>query len=238
MLQGLAADIPVAGVEGRLFVATDTLILYRDNGSAWAMIGGGGGSQNLDSVLLIGNVSSQGILLQDGGNNLFLSGLNGLSTIIEGVGSTVSNTGFSTDGGFFNVNKDNTDSLQAGGGTIKLQSGTYTPIISNKIGVGLTTVLAANYQIIDKITTINMSINIQNSGVNQICSLEFTLPINIANVGGNLIGNIISTNNGNNVVDTGGVGAGGTFGRARIDYLGKIASNFNYFVTVSYTNIN
>lgn len=36
---GSAAGIPAAGTAGRLYVATDTLILYRDNGSSWDAIG-------------------------------------------------------------------------------------------------------------------------------------------------------------------------------------------------------
>jgi len=36
--QGLDADKPTAGVAGRLYFATDTKILYRDNGTAWEEI--------------------------------------------------------------------------------------------------------------------------------------------------------------------------------------------------------
>ena len=40
---GLLAELPAAGVVGRIFIASDTLLLYRDTGSTWATIGGGGG---------------------------------------------------------------------------------------------------------------------------------------------------------------------------------------------------
>jgi hypothetical protein len=40
---GLFAQRPAAGVVGRIFIASDTLLLYRDTGSSWATIGGGGG---------------------------------------------------------------------------------------------------------------------------------------------------------------------------------------------------
>lgn len=40
---GLLANRPAAGVVGRLFIGTDTNILYRDTGSTWATIGGAGG---------------------------------------------------------------------------------------------------------------------------------------------------------------------------------------------------
>lgn len=40
---GLLAARPAAGVVGRIFIASDTLLLYRDTGAAWTTIGGGGG---------------------------------------------------------------------------------------------------------------------------------------------------------------------------------------------------
>lgn len=40
----LVANRPVAGTAGRLFFATDLLVLYRDNGSSWDSIEGAGGS--------------------------------------------------------------------------------------------------------------------------------------------------------------------------------------------------
>jgi hypothetical protein len=39
---GLLAARPAAGVVGRIFIASDTLLLYRDTGSGWATIGGTG----------------------------------------------------------------------------------------------------------------------------------------------------------------------------------------------------
>lgn len=37
------ANRPIPGIPGRLFVSTDTLVIYRDTGSVWVLIGGGGG---------------------------------------------------------------------------------------------------------------------------------------------------------------------------------------------------
>lgn len=45
---------PNAGILGRLFISTDTLTFFRDNGATWDTIGGGGGSQNIDQVLAQG----------------------------------------------------------------------------------------------------------------------------------------------------------------------------------------
>jgi len=41
------ANRPAAGFLGRLFVSTDTLEIYRDTGTAWALISGGGGGVNI-----------------------------------------------------------------------------------------------------------------------------------------------------------------------------------------------
>jgi hypothetical protein len=44
----ILANRPAAGFLGRLFISTDTLEIYRDTGTAWALIsGGGGGSVNI-----------------------------------------------------------------------------------------------------------------------------------------------------------------------------------------------
>jgi len=52
---------PAFGQVGRLFVDTTNNVIYRDTGTSWALIGGGGGSQNLQSVTTIGNTTDQGI---------------------------------------------------------------------------------------------------------------------------------------------------------------------------------
>jgi hypothetical protein len=41
------ANRPAAGFIGRLFISTDTLEIYRDNGTAWDLISGGGGGVNI-----------------------------------------------------------------------------------------------------------------------------------------------------------------------------------------------
>jgi hypothetical protein len=41
------ANRPAAGFIGRLFISTDTLEIYRDNGTTWALISGGGGGVNI-----------------------------------------------------------------------------------------------------------------------------------------------------------------------------------------------
>jgi len=55
------ANRPAFGQVGRLFVDTTNNVIYRDTGTSWDLIGGGGGSQNLQSVTTIGNTTNQGI---------------------------------------------------------------------------------------------------------------------------------------------------------------------------------
>lgn len=58
--QGTLAARPAAGTVGRYYYATDTQTLYRDTGSAWAAVGGGGAVANpgyLTKVATGANVS-------------------------------------------------------------------------------------------------------------------------------------------------------------------------------------
>lgn len=61
------ASIPNASylAIGTIFIATDTGAIYQTDGTNWISLGGGGGSQNLDQVLNVGNTSSNYIILQD-----------------------------------------------------------------------------------------------------------------------------------------------------------------------------
>jgi hypothetical protein len=52
---------PAFGQVGRLFVDTTNNVIYRDTGTSWVLIGGSGGSQNLQQVTTIGNTTDQGI---------------------------------------------------------------------------------------------------------------------------------------------------------------------------------
>jgi hypothetical protein len=54
------ANRPAFGQVGRLFVDTTNNVIYRDTGTSWDLIGGGG-SQNLQQVTIIGNTTDQGI---------------------------------------------------------------------------------------------------------------------------------------------------------------------------------
>jgi len=55
------ANRPAAGQTGRLFVSTDTLVLYRDNGSSWEVVSATGATQNLQQTTTNGNTTTNGI---------------------------------------------------------------------------------------------------------------------------------------------------------------------------------
>jgi hypothetical protein len=55
------ANRPAAGQPGRLFVSTDTLVLYRDNGSSWQVVSATGATQNLEQTTTNGNTTTKGI---------------------------------------------------------------------------------------------------------------------------------------------------------------------------------
>jgi hypothetical protein len=58
------ANRPAAGQNGRLFVSTDTLAIYRDTGSAWDNLTAGGGSiGTLQQVTTLGNRTNQKIFI-------------------------------------------------------------------------------------------------------------------------------------------------------------------------------
>lgn len=46
LLSNTASNLPIRAALGTLFIASDTLVIYRWNGTAWDTIGGGGGAFN------------------------------------------------------------------------------------------------------------------------------------------------------------------------------------------------
>jgi hypothetical protein len=87
------ANRPAFGQVGRLFVDTTNNVIYRDTGTSWVVIGGSGGSQNLQSVTTIGNTTTNNILVT-ARENLFsnafdTSEIAGDTTQIINVGSNV-----------------------------------------------------------------------------------------------------------------------------------------------------
>lgn len=64
ILEGVASALPSAGIPGRLYFATDTDVVYRDNGTAFVAVntggGGGGGSTPFSTPPTTGLASPNG----------------------------------------------------------------------------------------------------------------------------------------------------------------------------------
>jgi hypothetical protein len=73
----LFANRPAAGIVGRIFISTDTNVLYRDNGTTWSLLGGGGGGGTISGSIAAGQVAFGTALNTIGGeNNLFWDSTN------------------------------------------------------------------------------------------------------------------------------------------------------------------
>jgi hypothetical protein len=69
------ANRPTFGIAGRIFISTDTLAIYRDTGSAWDLLGGGGGT--ISGTIAAGQVAFGTAANTIGGeNNLFWDSTN------------------------------------------------------------------------------------------------------------------------------------------------------------------
>jgi hypothetical protein len=71
------ANRPPAGIAGRIFISTDTLAIYRDTGSTWDTLGGGGGGGTISGSIAAGQVAFGSALNTIAGtNNLFWDNVN------------------------------------------------------------------------------------------------------------------------------------------------------------------
>ena len=85
------ANRPAAGQTGRLFVSTDTLVLYRDNGSSWQVVSATGSTQNLEQTTTNGNTTTKGIFAGASGSLTagFLLEVLGRTKLTSTSGNTV-----------------------------------------------------------------------------------------------------------------------------------------------------
>jgi hypothetical protein len=85
------ANRPTAGQKGRLFVSTDTLVLYRDSGSIWEVVSATGSTQNLEQTTTNGNTTTKGIYAGASGSltNGFLLEVLGRTKLTGTSGNTV-----------------------------------------------------------------------------------------------------------------------------------------------------
>lgn len=90
------ANIPTAGIVGRMFISTDTYAFYRDTGSGWDLIGGPG-TGTITGSGATGQVSFfSGSSVLSGSNNLFWDSANnrlGIGTSTPGVPLDIHTTG-------------------------------------------------------------------------------------------------------------------------------------------------
>ena len=142
LYQDLFANIPAPGYTGRLFVSTDSLNLYRDNGSAWVQVAGSSGGSGVSSITgtanqVIASASTGAVTLSLPQNinvgasptfaGVTLSGLSAAGIVINngsGVLATTTGTGFVKIAAGV-VSYDNSTYLTTAGA-----SGIYQPIIS------------------------------------------------------------------------------------------------------------
>jgi hypothetical protein len=75
------ANRPAAGFIGRLFISTDTLEIYRDNGTTWDLISGGGGGVNIYNS--DGNLTGARTMTMANHNLTFEGGANPARLIIS-----------------------------------------------------------------------------------------------------------------------------------------------------------
>jgi heat shock protein HslJ len=101
------ANRPAAGFIGRLFVSTDTLEIYRDNGTTWDLISGGGGPSvniyNSDGTLLADRTMTMAgyNLIFEGGagtNRVRMSANAGQARIFSFASANVARWAFRVDG--------------------------------------------------------------------------------------------------------------------------------------------
>jgi hypothetical protein len=116
----LFANRPAAGIVGRIFISTDTNLLYRDNGTTWDLLGGGGGGGTISGSIAAGQVAFGTALNTIGGeNNLFWDSTNdrlGIRTNIPSdtlhiVGTSLI-TGASNFGGNMNLTLNHNNATQ------------------------------------------------------------------------------------------------------------------------------
>ncbi|AIY89878.1 hypothetical protein [Geoglobus acetivorans] len=116
VIQDVEANLPAAGVAGRLFIATDTGKIYRDNGTSWDSVGGGGA--HADTHLaggadpILGLASSQlgfglawehvaSISVTTNVQSISFTGLNGDVDKIYMLIAAIYNTDTTADRGFY-----------------------------------------------------------------------------------------------------------------------------------------
>jgi hypothetical protein len=175
MQQGLDANKPSAGIMGRLYISTDTFIIYRDNVTYWQGIAGVGITPNLDDVTSVGNTTSNSIILDDGGGNLTELNTSQVA-VYNGTSSLIL-----SNGGLQNQSNNTGLVYNSAGGLTVLNSSTYTPTATVTTGTVTTiTPNVAKYTIVNKLVTVYGSIYLLPNLASPPSLLIFDLSLPIA----------------------------------------------------------
>lgn len=171
MLQGLLINRPNFGVIGRLFVSTDTLVIYRDTGTAWVVLGAVSSTPNLNQVLTIGNQSAttvQIISVQAGGQIILQSQViaGSLYTSQNNFGNTQSvtiagnNLQYQNNASYYNLtfpSKNGTFAVT----TDLPTSGNYIPVLTPQNNCTSVTLISAVYSNINNVLNVNIVMDIK-----------------------------------------------------------------------------
>jgi hypothetical protein len=158
------ANRPTFGIPGRIFISTDTLEIYRDTGSSWTLLSGGGGG-TISGTIATGQVAFGTAANTIGGtNNLYWDnastflGINTnapnnnlvVNTIVSDGGILLKQNNTSI-GELIRVGTNNYSKLlliNAGVNNIDLNSGGFSYIRQNNFAIGSNTDTGEKFQVV------------------------------------------------------------------------------------------
>jgi hypothetical protein len=159
------ANRPNFGIPGRIFISTDTLEIYRDTGSAWDQLGGGGGGGTISGTIAAGQVAFGTAANTIGGtNNLYWDnastflGINTntpnnnlvVNTIVSDGGILLKQNNTSI-GELIRVGTNNYSKLlliNAGINNIDINAGGFSYIRQNNFAIGSNTDTGQKFQVV------------------------------------------------------------------------------------------
>jgi hypothetical protein len=125
MMAGLEIGLPAAGTTGRLYIASDTNKIYRDNGSTWDLLAGADASILMSGTLAAARLPSfSGDMTSAAGSSVLTLADSGVApgsykeVVVDSKGRVTSGLSPTTLSGF-----GITDGVQNAGGTVSFQAG-------------------------------------------------------------------------------------------------------------------
>lgn len=235
MLQNNIANRPPAGIQGRLFVASDELLIYRDTGADWEVVGGNPSViPTLQQVLTAGNVATDLEYVLEGNSATLVCVVtpNGI-TVRDYNTNDILNV-LSTGINLANVNDPN--KLFATDGSLKIvASGTYTPTASNTTNVTTITPLLARWQQIGDVVTVFGQVNVEpTSAVAALIEFNLSLPVPTGSLGGFTMAGTCSSTTGSSVIYGNAGIIEQAIGAARFQMTGVVNILYGVFYSYSY----